>query len=154
MSMNFKDTINGSVSGSAGSAYKATKLDTSRNIVIGNKTNSFNGTGNITYTLSDIGASPLQKSVVSQTRSGTTLTLSKDRYQKASSLVSGDTIVLPSVTDFTEINLFVKDCSLTNINLPDKCKWRVDHNLSAGTSYMFTFIYTTVEWLAEVKIYS
>ena len=42
-----------SVSGNAGSA---TKLATARNIVIGNKTNSFNGTANITFTLSDIGA--------------------------------------------------------------------------------------------------
>ena len=45
-----------SVSGNAGSA---TKLATARNIVIGNKTNSFNGTANITYTLADIGAFPV-----------------------------------------------------------------------------------------------
>ncbi len=42
-----------SVSGNAGTA---TKLATARNIVIGNKTNSFNGTANITFTLADIGA--------------------------------------------------------------------------------------------------
>jgi hypothetical protein len=42
-----------SVSGNAGTA---TTLKTARNIVIGNKTNSFNGSANITYTLSDIGA--------------------------------------------------------------------------------------------------
>lgn len=41
------------VSGNAGSA---TKLQNAKNIVIGNKTNSFDGTENITYTLADIGA--------------------------------------------------------------------------------------------------
>ena len=42
-----------SVSGNAGSADV---LSTPRNITIGNKTNSFDGSANITYTLSDIGA--------------------------------------------------------------------------------------------------
>ena len=37
----------------------AEKLKTARNIIIGNKTNSFNGTGNITYTLADIGAAAI-----------------------------------------------------------------------------------------------
>ena len=41
------------ISGNAGSA---TQLQTERNITIGNKTNSFNGTANISYTLADIGA--------------------------------------------------------------------------------------------------
>jgi hypothetical protein len=139
-----------SVSGNAGTA---TKLASAKTLTIGNKGKTFDGSGNVSWSLSEIGASPLQKSVVNNTnKSGTTLTLTKDRYQKAS-LASGNTIALPSVSDFTEINLFVQG-SLTNINLPNNCKWRVDHNLSAGTSYMFTFIYTTVEWLAEVKIYS
>ena len=42
-----------SVSGNAGTA---TKLATARTIQIGNKSNSFDGSGNITYTLEDIGA--------------------------------------------------------------------------------------------------
>ena len=41
-----------SVSGNAGTA---TKLKTARDITIGNKTNSFNGTAGITFTLADIG---------------------------------------------------------------------------------------------------
>lgn len=41
------------VSGNAGSADK---LSTARTITIGNKSNTFDGTANITYTLSDIGA--------------------------------------------------------------------------------------------------
>ena len=44
-----------SVSGNAGTA---TTLQTARNIQIGNKTNSFNGSANITYSLADIGALP------------------------------------------------------------------------------------------------
>lgn len=44
-----------SVTGNAGTA---TTLQTARNIQIGNKTNSFNGSANITYSLSDIGALP------------------------------------------------------------------------------------------------
>lgn len=42
-----------SVSGNAGTA---TKLATARNITIGNKTNSFDGSANIAFTLTDIGA--------------------------------------------------------------------------------------------------
>ena len=42
-----------SVSGNAGTA---TKLQTARTIQIGNKSNSFDGSANITYTLADIGA--------------------------------------------------------------------------------------------------
>ena len=39
-----------------GNASTATTLQTARNITVGNKTNSFNGSANITYTLNDIGA--------------------------------------------------------------------------------------------------
>ena len=46
-------TAQTSVSGNAGTA---TTLQTARNITIGNKTNSFNGSANIAYSLSDIGA--------------------------------------------------------------------------------------------------
>lgn len=46
--------IQGSVSGNAGSA---TKLATGRDITIGNQTQNFNGTANITFTLGEIGAS-------------------------------------------------------------------------------------------------
>ena len=49
-------TIKATLKGNADTATKATQLATGRNIQIGDKTNSFNGTGNITYTLADIGA--------------------------------------------------------------------------------------------------
>ena len=50
-------TIRGTVNGSiTGNAATATKLAIARNITIGNKTNTFDGSGNISFTLSDIGA--------------------------------------------------------------------------------------------------
>ena len=140
-------------SSAGGSANSAVKLASAKNITIGGQTKSFDGSAAISFDLPTIGAEPLQKTVVARTVSSGTLTLTKDKYQSAT-LATGNTIALPSVSNFTEINLFVKDCSIANINLPDNCKWRVDPNLSAGTSFMFTFIYTGQEWLAEVKIYS
>lgn len=140
-------------SSAGGSANSAVKLATARTLTIGNKGKSFDGTAGVSWSLAEIGASPLQKSIVSKTVSNGTLTLSTDRYQYAT-LANGNTIALPSVSNFTEINLFVKDCDISTINLPDNCKWRVDPNLDSGTSFMFKFIYTTQEWLAEVNIYS
>lgn len=126
---------------------------TSRNLQIGLSSKAVNGSASVSWSLAEIGAEPLQKSVVSKTVSNGTLTLSTDRYQYAT-LSNGNTIALPSVSNFTEINLFVKDCNISNVYLPDNCKWRVDPNLNSGTSFMFKFIYTTQEWLAEVNIYS
>lgn len=139
-----------SVSGNAGTA---TKWKNAITLTIGNKGKSVDGSDNVKWTLTEIGASPLQKSVVSKGTKDGKLTLTTDRYQKAT-LVTGNEIVLPTVSNFCEINLFVKDCSLANIILPDNCKWRVDPNLATGTSFIMTFIYTTQEWLAEIKVYS
>ena len=145
-------TINGTAFDGSGNITTA-NWGTARTLTIGNKGKSVNGSGNVSWSLAEIGASPLQKSIVSKTVSNGTLTLSTDRYQYAT-LANGNTIALPSVSNFTEINLFVKDCDISTINLPDNCKWRVDPNLDSGTSFMFKFIYTTQEWLAEVNIYS
>ena len=145
-------TINGTAFDGSGNITTA-NWGTSRTLTIGNKGQSVNGSGNVTWSLADIGASPLQKSVVNRTVSSGTLTLTTDRYQTAT-LASGNTIALPSVSAFTKINLFVKDCAISTINLPDNCKWRVDPNLDSGDSFKFTFIYTGQEWLAEVNIYS
>ena len=51
--MYIKDTLKASISGNAATA---TKLANARNITIGNKTNSFDGSGSISFTLADIGA--------------------------------------------------------------------------------------------------
>ena len=145
-------SINGTNFDGSG-AITTTNWGTARNIQIGLTSKSVNGSAGVSWSLAEIGAEPAQPTVVAKTVSSGTLTLTKDKYQSAT-LATGNTIALPSVTDFTEINLFVKDCSIANVNLPDNCKWRVDPNLNAGTSFIFTFIYTGQEWLAEVKIYS
>ena len=64
-----------SVSGNAGTA---TKLATARNITIGNKTNSFDGSANISYSLADIGALPLTGGTISG-GSGLTVTTAADK---------------------------------------------------------------------------
>jgi hypothetical protein len=145
-------TINGTAFDGSSNITTA-NWGTSRNLQIGNSSKAVNGSAGVSWSLAEIGASPLQKSIVSRTVSSGTLTLSTDRYQYAT-LSNGNTIALPSVSNFTEINLFVKDCNLSTIKLPNNCKWRVDPNLDSGTSFMFKFIYTTQEWLAEVNIYS
>lgn len=53
--MYIKDTLKASISGNAATA---TKLANARNITIGNKANSFDGSGAISFSLSDIGAAP------------------------------------------------------------------------------------------------
>lgn len=53
--MYIKDTLKASISGNAATA---TKLANTRNITVGNKTNSFDGSGAISFSLSDIGAAP------------------------------------------------------------------------------------------------
>lgn len=148
-----------------GNAATATKLATARTIQIGNKSNSFDGSANISYTLTDIGAAPathshnentLTRTLVTKTASSNTLTLGTERYQLASGLSNGGTINLPaSPALLTEINLIINNVSLTTLNLPDTCKWRVDHNLEVGKYFMITFLYVATNvWLTEIKVYS
>ena len=103
-----------------------------------------------------IGAAPASKSVVTKTASSNVITLSKDQYQVASGLTNGGTINLPTVsgTTIVEINLFVNNVSLSSLQLPDNCVWRVDPNLEVGKYFMFTFLWNGTIWLAEAKIYS
>ena len=53
--MYIKDTLKASITGNSGTA---TKLATARNITVGNKSNSFDGSSAISFSLSDIGAAP------------------------------------------------------------------------------------------------
>lgn len=66
------------VSGNAGTA---TKLKTARNITIGNKTNSFDGSGAISFSLSDIGAAP-------SSHTHNVLSVKSDNYKKNTDLPS------------------------------------------------------------------
>lgn len=116
---------------------------------------TFNGSAERVVNISPktIGAEPAAKTVSSSTVVNNKVQLTTDRYQKVSG-INGAEIVFPNVSTYTEIYLFVYNSDLTNIIVPDNCKWRIDFNLESGTSFMFTFIYTTVEWLVEVKAYS
>lgn len=100
-----------------------------------------------------IGAEPAVKTIINSSISNNVVQLTTARYQKVDCADNVE-IVLPNVSDFTEINLFISNSNLNNILIPDGCKWRLDPNLESATSFMFTFIYTTVEWLVEVKAYS
>lgn len=138
-----------------GNAGSASKVNNALSIQLnGGTATSFDGSAvkSINITPAAIGAEPAQKTVGAPTAAGTVITLTTDRYQKIAA--SGVTeIKLPSnVSSFTEITLFVNG-ALTSLTLPD-CKWRVDHNIEAATSYAITFTYTTVEWLAEIKCFS
>ena len=84
--------------------------------------------------------------------SGTTLSLTKDKYQTAT-VVDGTEITLPTVTSFTEIHLFFSTTTDLTLILPS-CKWQNGSTptISANKTYEFIFTYTT-EWLGGVIVY-
>lgn len=96
--------------------------------------------------------SQLEDTIVTTNISGTTLTLTKDRYQKAT-IANGTEIVLPNVTSFTEIHLFFSTAADLTLTLP-ACKWQNGYvpTISANKTYEFIFTYTT-EWLGGVISY-
>ena len=80
------------------------------------------------------------------------LTLTDDKYQKTT-MVDGTEIVLPDVTGFTEIHLYFSTEEDMNLTFPS-CKWRVDPNIEAGSSYEIVAVYNTMEWLLNCISYS
>lgn len=84
--------------------------------------------------------------------SGTTLSLTTDKYQTAT-VVDGTEITLPTVTSFTEIHLFFGTTTDLTLMLPS-CKWQNGNTptISANKTYEFIFTYTT-EWLGGVIAY-
>ena len=77
------------------------------------------------------------------------------KYEFISILVSKNFIIkLQKRFSCYPFSIVNNNCDLNNIFIPDGCKWRLDPNLESATSFMFTFIYTTIEWLVEVKAYS
>ena len=83
------------------------------------------------------------------------LTLTKDKRQKCTNITSGTEIVFPTVSDteFLEIHLYFNAESDMSLIIPD-CKWRVDPNLEAGKSYELVATWNTMNWLANLIIYS
>lgn len=103
----------------------------------------------------DIGAAPKDNTVATVSVSGGKLTLTKDKRQKCTSMISGTEIVFPTVsnTEFLEIHLYFNAESDMSLILPD-CKWRVDPNLEAGKSYELVATWNTMNWLANLIVYS
>ena len=75
--------------------------------------------------------------------SGTTLSLTTDKYQTAT-VVDGTEITLPAVTSFREIHLFFNTTTDLTLILPS-CKWQNGNTptISANKTYEFIFTYTT-----------
>ena len=74
-------------------------------------------------TIKTIDLGTLGKDILVTTNiSGTTLSLTKDKYQ-TTTIVDGAEIVLPSVTSFTEIHLFFNTITDLTLILPS-CKWQ------------------------------
>lgn len=105
----------------------------------------------IMYIITDAKASKSDKVVQVNVVNGK-LTLTDDKYQKTT-MVDGTEIVFPTVTEFTEIHLYFSSESNMNLTFPD-CKWRVEPNIEAGSSYEIIATYNTIEWLVNCIVYS
>lgn len=87
---------------------------------------------------------------------GSTLNLTKDRYQ-VSSLSNSNTIALPSVAEFTEIHLYFKSESSLSLKLPSTCKWQNKNTptFEEGKIYelIFTYLNPVLGWIGQCKFY-
>ena len=107
-------------------------------------------------TAADIGAAKPDNTIVSVSASNGVLTLTRDKRQKCTNLLDGTQIQFPSVSgsEFLEIHLYFKSESNLSILLPDNCKWRVDPNLDAGSSFELIATWNSMEWLVNLIVYS
>lgn len=94
----------------------------------------------------------INDTLVTTNISGTTLSLTTDKYQTAT-VADGTEITLPTVTSFTEIHLFFSTTTDLTLTLP-ACKWQNGNTptISANKTYEFIFTHTT-EWLGVVIVY-
>lgn len=94
----------------------------------------------------------ISDTLVTTNISGTTLSLTTDKYQ-TTTIADGTEITLPIVTSFTEIHLFFNTTTDLTLTLP-ACKWQNGSipTISANKTYEFIFTYTT-EWLGGVIEY-
>lgn len=95
-----------------------------------------------------------EKIVTNNTVNGSNLILSKEKHQ-VTSMVSGTTIVLPSVTEYTEIHLYFEAINDINVKIPSSVnlKYGVIPGMSEGSYYEMIFTYTD-RWLLECVSYS
>ena len=101
---------------------------------------------------SSTGTGGSSDTLVTTNISGTTLSLTTDKYQ-TTAVVDGTEIILPTVTSFIEIHLFFGTTTDLTLILPS-CKWQNGNTptISANKTYEFIFTYTT-EWLGGVITY-
>lgn len=89
--------------------------------------------------------------LVSRYVSSNTLTLTTDKYQVVMSLTSDTTMVLPEVSDYTEIHLFFTPTVEVALTLPS-AKYQNTPTIEVGKTYEFIFTYIGT-WLAGVIVY-
>lgn len=142
------------------SDLKGAKGDTGAtpNLQIGNVT-TLNGGSNATASITGTTENPLlnlgipgSDILVTTNISGTTLSLTTDKYQIAT-VKDGTEITLPTITSFKEIHLFFNATTDLTLILPS-CKWQNGNTptISANKTYEFIFTHTT-EWLGGVIVY-
>ena len=73
------------------------------------------------------------------------LNITQDKYQYAD-IVDNTRIMLPRVTDFTEIHLFFITTSALTLTFPN-IKWQTTPNIEANKTYEFIFTYMNNAWL-------
>lgn len=98
-------------------------------------------------------ASPKQ-SLITRTVSNKTLTLTTDPNQYAV-VNSNITLTLPSVTEFTEIRLFMVWNNGISITMPKNVKWQdgTAYGDSGTYEFIFTYVNSTIGWLAGCVVY-
>ena len=137
----------------SGNASTATTLQTTRTLTIGNTGKTFNGSGNVSWSLSEIGAQPAN-SLTTKTVSSGTLILGTELYQYAA-ITSNTTIKLPSISSFTEIHLFFDWPSGVSITMPSNIKWQEGVMYGPGYTheFIFTYINSAIGWLGGCVVY-
>ena len=95
-----------------------------------------------------------KNALVTVKASGKTLTLTSDKLQYTT-MQSGTTIKLPSVTSYTEIHLFFEATSDLTLTFPS-VKWQKTPAITNGKSYefVFTFVNNDLGWLGGFIEYS
>lgn len=79
------------------------------------------------------------------------LNITQDKYQYAD-IVDNTRIMLPRVTDFTEIHLFFDTTSALTLIFPS-VKWQTQPTIEANSSYEFIFTYVNDTWLGGCIVY-
>ena len=74
-----------------------------------------------------------------------TLTLTTDKLQ-TTTIQDNTAIILPSVSNYTEIHLFFSTESELTLIFPS-IKWQSDINIEANKTYEFIFTYANDSWL-------